>query len=171
MQESIWAATRDSLYGWTAERLMLRQTALGAAAYLYLFDHGYPAANEKGLHAFHAAEIPYVFGNADRAPANWPKVPETPVEAALSNAMLEYWMSFARTGVPTASGQPSWPAYGPERNYMAFEDVPKPKTRIFPGMFEFNEQVVCRRRAAGGIPWHWNVGLVSPPLPPEAACK
>jgi para-nitrobenzyl esterase len=171
MQESIWAATRDSLYGWTAERLMLRQTALGAAAYLYLFDHGYPAANEKGLHAFHAAEIPYVFGNADRAPANWPKVPETPVETALSNAMLEYWMSFARTGVPTASGQPSWPAYGPERNYMAFEDVPKPKTRIFPGMFEFNEQVVCRRRAAGGIPWHWNVGLVSPPLPPEAACK
>jgi hypothetical protein len=34
-----------------------------------------------------------------------------------------------------------------------------------PGMYELNEQVVCRRRAKGGVPWHWNVGLVSPPLP------
>ena len=38
-----------------------------------------------------------------------------------------------------------------------------------PGMYEFNEQVVCRRRAAGGIPWHWNVGIASPPLPAEAS--
>ena len=51
---------------------------------------------------------------------------------------------------------------------MAFEDVPRPKTHLMPGMYELNEQVVCRRRAAGGIPWHWNVGLASPPLPPEA---
>jgi ferredoxin len=27
----------------------------------------------------------------------------------------------------------------------------------------------AERRAAGGIPWHWNVGLASPPLPPEAS--
>jgi para-nitrobenzyl esterase len=168
LQESIWATTRDSLYGWTAERLAIKQTALGAPAYLYLFDHGYPAADEKGLHAFHAAELPYVFGTADRAPPNWPKVPATDVERSLSNAMLDYWASFARTGAPAAAGQPPWPAYGGERAYLSFEDAPRPKTRLMPGMYEFNEQVVCRRRAAGGIPWHWNVGLASPPLPPEA---
>ena len=169
MQESIWATTRDSLYGWTAERLAMKQTAAGAPSYLYLFDHGYPAANEKGMHAFHASEIPYVFGTADKAPQNWPKVPETYLEAHLSNAMLDYWASFTRTGVPSAAGQPAWPAYGTERAYMAFEDVPLPKKHLMPGMYEFNEQVVCRRRAAGGIPWHWNVGIASPPLPAEAS--
>ncbi len=166
MQESIWATTRDSLYSWTAERLVTKQTAAGVPSYLYLFDHGYPAADEKGLHAFHASEIPYMFGTADRAPLNWPKVPETPVEASLSNAMVDYWTSFARTGVPSAAGQPQWPAYGSTRAYMAFEDVPKPKTHVLPGMYEFNEQVVCRRRVQGGIAWNWNVGIVSPPLPP-----
>lgn len=169
LQESIWATTRDSLYGWTAERLVRKQTALGVPSYLYLFDHGYPAADEKGLHAFHAAELPYVFGTADRAPPNWPKVPATDVETALSSAMLDYWASFARTGVPAAAGQPQWPPYGTERAYLSFEDAPRSKSRLMPGMYEFNEQVVCRRRAAGGIPWHWNVGLASPPLPPEAA--
>jgi para-nitrobenzyl esterase len=169
LQESIWATSRDSLYGWTAERLMIKQTALGVPSYLYLFDHGYPAADEKGLHAFHASELPYVFGTANRAPPNWPAVPATPVETSLSNAMLEYWTSFARSGVPTASGQPAWPVYGYGRAYMAFEDAPHPKANVYPGMYEFNERVVCRRRAAGGIPWHWNVGLASPPIPPEAA--
>ena len=171
LQESIWATTRDSLYGWTAERLMVKQRALGVPSFLYLFDHGYPATDEKGLHAFHASELPYMFGNAGRTPPNWPKVPDTAAEKALSSAMVDYWASFARSGAPSAAGQPQWPAYGDARNYMAFEDVPKPKTHVFPGMYEFNEQVVCRRRAAGGIPWHWNVGLASPPLPPEAHCK
>jgi len=169
MQESIWATTRDSLYGWTAERLAVKQTAAGVPSFLYLFDHGYPAADEKGLHAFHASELPYVFGTADKAPPNWPKVPETPVEANLSKAMLDYWASFARDGVPSATGQPAWPAYGTERAYLAFEDAPLPKKHLMPGMYEFNEQVVCRRRVAGGIPWHWNVGVASPPLPAEAS--
>jgi para-nitrobenzyl esterase len=168
MQESIWATTRDALYGWTAERLVTKQAAIGASSYLYLFDHGYPAAEAKGLHAFHASELPYVFGSADKAPPNWPPVPATPAENGLSNAMLDYWASFARSGVPSAAGQPEWKPFGAERNYMSFEDAPRPKTHVFPGMYEFNEHVVCRRRAAGGIPWHWNVGLASPPLPPEA---
>jgi para-nitrobenzyl esterase len=171
LQESIWATTRDALYGWTAERLMKKQAALGVPSYLYLFDHGYPAADEKGLHAFHAAELPYMFGNVDRTPLNWPKIPATESEKKLSDAMLEYWVSFARSGVPSASGQPPWPVYGSERAYMAFEAVPTPKTGLMPGMYELNEQVVCRRRAKRGIPWHWNVGLASPPLPPEASCK
>jgi para-nitrobenzyl esterase len=171
LQESIWATTRDSLYGWTAERLVRKQAALGAPAYLYLFDHGYPAADDKGLHAFHAAELPYMFGNIDRTPLNWPKIPASDTEQKLADAMVEYWASFARSGVPTAQGQPAWPAYGDDRAYMAFEAVPTPKNRLMPGMYEFNEGIVCRRRAKGGIPWHWNVGLASPPLPPEASCN
>ena len=50
--ESMLATTRDALYGWTSQRLAIGQTAIGQRGYLYLFDHGYPASDEKGLHAF-----------------------------------------------------------------------------------------------------------------------
>lgn len=163
--ESVLATPRDGLYGWTAERMMRRQTALGQNAYLYFFDHGYPAANEGGYHAFHAAEIPYVFGTLDRTPPRWPAIPNTDEEASLSAAMRSYWLSFARDGAPTAPGQPAWPAYGEARSYMAFEEGPVARERLMPGMYELHEAVVCRRRVAGGIPWNWNFGLMSPPLP------
>ena len=165
VEESMLATTRDALYGWTSQRLVIKQTAAGVPSFLYLFDHGYPSADARGLRAFHASELPYVFGTADRTPARWPAVPTTPVETQLTNAMLDYWASFARTGTPAAANAPSWPAYGRERAYLAFEDAPHAKLNLMPGMYELNEQVVCRRRAKGGIPWHWNVGLASPPLP------
>ena len=159
------ATTRDALYGWTSQRLVIKQTAAGVPSFLYLFDHGYPAADARGLHAFHASVLPYVFGTANRTPARWPAVPTTPVEIQLTKAMIDYWTSFARTGTPAAANAPSWPAYGRDRAYLAFEDAPHAKVNLMPGMYELNEQVVCRRRAEGGIPWHWNVGLASPPLP------
>ena len=136
MAESVLKTTRDALYGWTAERLAAKQAALGAPSFLYLFDHPYPAADAAGLHAFHASEIPYVFGNADRTPAHWPRIPETPAEAALSDAMVSYWTSFARDGVPTAAGQPRWRPYAEGRAYMDFADVPRSATHVMPGMFE-----------------------------------
>ena len=104
------ATTRDALYGWTAERLVAKQTAAGVPSFLYLFDHGYPAADARGLHAFHASELPYVFGTADRTPSRWPAVPTTPVETRLSDAMLGYWATFARDGVPSAAREPAWQA-------------------------------------------------------------
>ena len=165
LNESILRTTRDALYGWTAERLVAKQTLLGVPGYLYYFDHGYPEADDAGLHAFHASELPYVFGTAGREPRLWPKVPATPAEANLSDAMVGYWAGFARDGVPAARGQPHWQPYGADRSYMAFEDAPRPGTHLLPGMYEFNEQVVCRRRTHGGIAWNWNVGIVSPQLP------
>jgi len=169
--ESVLAAPRDALYGWTSERMARSQTALGQSAYLYFFDHGYPAADEAGLHAFHASELPYVFGSADRVPPRWPAIPDTPVEHGLSAAMMAYWASFARDGVPSAPDQPAWPAYGRARAYMAFEEGPVARERVMPGMFELREAEVCRRRVAGGTPWNWAVGVVAPPLPlPTAAC-
>ena len=100
MQESIWEATRDGLYGWTAERLVRKQEAIGQPGYLYMWDHGYPAMDDAGLHAFHASELPFVFGTiADTSP-RWPKIPDTAGEHALSDAMVGYWTSFARDGKP-----------------------------------------------------------------------
>src|SRR5690606_21284913 len=96
LDAAMLATTRDAMYGWTAERLVRKQTGLGQPSFLYFFNHGYPAADEAGLHSFHAAELPYVFGTARLLSKNWPAVPATPAEDALSGAMLGYWVAFAR---------------------------------------------------------------------------
>jgi para-nitrobenzyl esterase len=172
LQESIWATTRDALYGWTAERLVRKQAALGQPSFLYFFDHGYPAEEAAGLHAFHASELPYVFGTLDSTPPLWPKIPATPEEIKLSDAMIGYWSSFARAGRPRATNEPDWPPFGSKDAYMTFTDGPHPLEHLVPGMYELNEEVVCRRRANGDIPWGWNVGIVSPKTPsPTERCK
>jgi len=165
LQESIYAALRDAMYGWTAERLVRKQTALGRPSFLYFWDHGYAAADSTGRHAFHGSEIPYVFGTIDRTTSRWPKISETRQERGLSEAMIGYWSSFARTGLPVAAGKPDWPAYGANRAYMAFEDAPQPSEHLLPGVYEFSEEVVCRRKASGAQPWNWNVGIAAPKLP------
>jgi para-nitrobenzyl esterase len=168
VREGMLANTRDALYGWTAERLARKQTAAGQAAFLYLFDHGYPATDEARLHAFHASELPYVFGTLERTPPLWPKIPATSGERALSDAMLDYWTSFARDGRPSAAAAPAWPAYGTEARYMHFAETPRAAEKLFPGMYALHEEAVCRRRAAG-LAWNWNTGIASPELKP-ATC-
>jgi para-nitrobenzyl esterase len=167
-KESILATTRDALYGWTAERMARKQTALGQPAYLYLFDHAYPATESAGLHAFHASELPFVFGTLDRTPPLWPKIEETASERGLSDAMLDYWTSFARNGRPVAKTAPAWPAFGSAQAYMHFVDTPRPETKLMPGMYALNETVMCRK-AASNIGWNWNVGLAAPKLPAKSA--
>jgi len=171
IDESMLANTRDALYGWTSMRLAIGQTSIGQPGYLYLFDHGYPAAEEYSLHAFHASELPYVFGTADETPAYWPKIPDTLAERRMSESMMSYWTSFARTGNPVAKGQPAWKPYGPDAHYMAFAQEPTPGTKLFPGMFALHEASVCRRRAAGDQPWNWNTGVISPILSKAEVCR
>ncbi|MFC0102352.1 carboxylesterase/lipase family protein [Sphingopyxis terrae] len=168
IDESMLAATRDAMYGWTAERLVSDQAAAGKGAYFYLFDHGYPATQEWNLHAFHASELPYVFGTASRTPPLWPKIPDTLAERKLSEAMGDYWASFAATGKPQAKGWPDWPDYADDRGFLHFADTPRAGHNLFPGTAALHEAVVCRRRAAGDIAWNWNVGIIAPPLPPKA---
>jgi para-nitrobenzyl esterase len=172
MQESIWAMTRDALYGWTAERLVKKQTALGYPSFLYVFDHGYPAADEAGLHGFHASELPFVFGTMYVMPDNWPQIPKTGDEQAFSDAMVGYWSSFVATGEPRAMEAPDWSAYGTAQAYMHFGDTPLMMEKVFPGMYELHEEAVCRRKASDKSPWHWNAGLISPVLTamPDDGC-
>lgn len=77
-------------------RALARASArLGKPSYLYHFtrrSHGTPGAGWLG--AFHSAEIPYVFGTLGaRAAAD-------PTDVALSRAMGDAWVRFARTGDP-----------------------------------------------------------------------
>lgn len=165
------AAIRDAVFGWSAERIVRDEAAAGQPSYLYFFDHGYPAAEELGFHAFHGSELPFVFGDVGEnavLPPNWP-APRGPQEQAFSDAMISYWTSFARNGVPKAPGQPNWPAYAPNKSYMDFAEAPNPSTNLMPGMFELNEEVMQRERRAGDQPWLGNVGVAAPVLSGSAA--
>jgi para-nitrobenzyl esterase len=169
MAQSALATTRDALYGWTAERVVTKQAALGVPAYLYLFDHGYPTMDQADLHGFHASELPYVFGTLERTPPLWPKIPGAPAERALSDAMIDYWTSFARDGRPQAAHAPTWTSFGADGEFMHFTGKPELSRNLMPGMYILNEAVVCRRMAEGNLAWNWNAGLAAPRLPAKTA--
>jgi para-nitrobenzyl esterase len=160
--ESTLAAVRDAVYGWSAERLAARQTALGLPSYLYFFDHGYESATRVGLHGFHAAEIPYIFGTAEGTPPRWPKIPDTAEEKGLSHSMMGYWASFAKSGTPRAAGEADWQPLGPRRNCMHFTARPRIAPGLVSGRYRLNEEVVGQRRLRGDAPWNWNVGVAAP---------
>jgi len=170
VRASMLAAGRDAIFGWGAERIVRDEATLGEPAYLYYFDNDYAAARAMGLHAFHASEIPFVFGRVgSNAPklAYWPRA-QGAGEEALSNAMIAYWTSFARSGVPRAPGQPDWPTFAPRKSYMHFAQKPEVATDLMPGMYSLNEEVMQRRRRAGNQQWRDDVGVAAPVLPPPA---
>lgn len=166
------AAARDVTFGWAAERLVRKQAAIGQEAFLYYFDHDYPSAAAADLTAFHASEVPFVFGTFEDIPAGWPAIPNTPGERQLAGAMLDYWTSFARGDRPSATNGPAWESFAPSSSYMSFGDAPKLATQFMPGMYELHEQIMCRRRAAGMQSWNWRTGSVAPIISgPTAHCS
>lgn len=165
-------ASRDVVFGWASERLVRNQQAIGQPAYLYYFDHDYPAAAAADLTAFHASEVPFVFGTFDATPANWPRIPDTPEQRRVSDAMLDYWASFARDdGAPVAANGPEWTRFSEGRAYMRFDQAPTLAVGFMPGMFDLHERVMCRRRQSGAQSWNWRSGSSAPVLPrPRPEC-
>lgn len=170
-RESLLAATRDAVYGWSSQRLARNQAAIGELSYVYMFDQSYPAVEALNLTGFHASEIPYVFGvvgDDDQLPPNWPKPPGDAENIALSEAMMDYWTSFAKTGEPRAPGQPDWRPFSDNEAYMIFRHEPQPGQDLLPGHYDLMEEFACRRRAANQS-WMPLVGVTAPTLP-QAAC-
>ncbi|WP_308910349.1 carboxylesterase/lipase family protein [Pseudokordiimonas caeni] len=170
-EQTLLDGTRDAVFGWASERLVRKQAALGQPSFLYLFSHTYPAATEAGLAAFHASEVPFVFGTFENTPAYWPAIPDTTQERALADAMLDYWTSFARNAEPKTANGPAWKAFGEEKAYMEFGDKPELSRNLFSGMYELHEEVMCRRRHSGVQTWNWRIGWIAPVLPtPVPGC-
>jgi para-nitrobenzyl esterase len=158
-------STRDAVFGWTSERLVRKQAALGQPSFLYFFSHSYPSSDAAGLTGFHASEVPFVFGTITDTPPAWPSIPDTTAERRFSGAMLDYWTSFARNGKPSSPNGPAWNAFGSESAFMHFAEIPHASTAFMPGMYALHEQVMCRRRADGSQSWNWRTGSTAPVLP------
>ena len=64
----------------------------GTPVYAYVFTYG---------NSYHGAEIPYVFNNVEG----------TQEQEALAEQISTAWINFARNGVPSADGLPTWEPY------------------------------------------------------------
>lgn len=168
LEGSALKAMRDTTFGWGMERLAAKQSAVGEPAYLYFFDHSYPAAEARGLGAFHAVEVPYVFGRIGKAmPGAWPAATDTLPEKRLSAAVIAYWTNFVRDGSPGAVDGVEWPRFGKKVRYLAFKDGPVAGGGDpLQGGYALQEEAMCRRRAVGDQPWITNTGPSASPLPP-----
>ncbi len=88
-------------------------------AFVYQFDFTSPVEASRG--AFHALDIPFVFGTLAGSPAGAGEDAR-----AVSAAMQERFVAFARTGTPNASGLSAWPPYRPrDRATMIFDRRPR----------------------------------------------
>ena len=116
------AITSTNMFGIGSVAIAERKYAQhGAPVYMYIFTHGsdriIPGTTHK-LGAAHALEIRYKFnlveseaapGAADMMAVSGPDSIKT------AHNMSEMWSTFARTGRPSAQGQPAWPAYTIDR--------------------------------------------------------
>ncbi|HXB83630.1 MAG TPA: carboxylesterase family protein [Candidatus Acidoferrum sp.] len=94
------------------------QTANLASRYVTVFEYEFADANAPPvtanpgfeMGAVHSSELPYLFPHfSNTSKVDGPAL--TPEAQVLSDAMIDYWTEFARTGVPEASGQITWTPY------------------------------------------------------------
>jgi len=158
---SVMASMRDGLYGFAAQYLVRQQAAAGQPAYLYFFRHSTPTERARDLAAFHASELPYVFGRLSALPTfapNWPIPPATTAESQLSLAMVSYWTSFVRDGIPKAAGNPPWPRFDAQQHgYLDIDDRPYARQDLLPGAFAFAADLVADRLKQGRG-WRLDIG-------------
>lgn len=94
----------------------------GAPAYLYWFTWQTPVFDGRPQ-AFHCAELPFVFYNADKCATMTGGGPDA---RALAGKVADAWIQFARTGDPNHKGIPYWPKFIPKTvPTMTFDNTVK----------------------------------------------
>ena len=100
----------DYLFRCPARELARQLTQQGTTSYLYSFDEGA---------AYHAFELPYVFGNPN------PQLGAPVLVEPLREAVQTHWTAFAHDGDPNAAGQLAWPEYDAASDqHMSLKAVP-----------------------------------------------
>jgi para-nitrobenzyl esterase len=135
-----------NLFGWRNDTLARFTARAGQNAYLYRFEHIPPAMGS----AFHTSEIPYAFGNLDLPfySANMKVGAMRAEDRDLSETIMKYWVSFARTaGDPKAMS--GWTPYAEsDRTYLAFDHgQARSRTDLLPGTWALFERINAHRRA------------------------
>ena len=91
--------------------------AAGRSVRLYRFARESPAARKKGLGAFHASEVSYIFNRVTNALAYDER------DRRLAALMSAAWVRFARTGDPNGDELPEWSEYDARSEpFLNFDD-------------------------------------------------
>ena len=88
---------------------------INSDVYLYWWNWHPSIQGDTGLKAFHAAEIPYVFGNLGSFIF---KIDDLPEDRRFSTLMMRIWTNFAKTGDPSVEGLIEWPVYSADNPEM-----------------------------------------------------
>jgi len=144
---ALLASARDTTFSLHMRSWARATTAAGSKAYLYFFSHVPPHPRATALGAFHAGEIPYVFGVVPSSDPREAGFAYTDVDRRLADAMSSYWVSFVKTGDPNGPGRPAWTPYDPaDEPYLEFGDTITPGRHLLKAQLDFQER--ARQRAA-----------------------
>ncbi|MDG5497214.1 MULTISPECIES: carboxylesterase family protein [Azospirillaceae] len=103
----VWKIAGDRGFIEPARYVMRAAAARKATSFGYRFSYIAQSQQASAMGAMHASEIPFVFRTINvRFPGQ-----VTPTDEATSQAIHDYFVSFARNGVPTANGGPEWLPY------------------------------------------------------------
>lgn len=118
-----YALMRDRTFAAPVRRWASEQ-AVVAPVFLYHFSRVPPfvdglayaqQAPASKLGAYHGAEMAYAYGTLDVLNRLGRTRAWTDDDRRFSEAMMGYWVNFARTGNPNGEGLPAWPAYRVDR--------------------------------------------------------
>ena len=114
LSEDMWPNT---LYEIAVEWGQLMEQAGHAPVYGYYFDRQLPGSDDG---AYHACDIRYAFDTLELC---WR--PFTDIDYRISRDMMDYFVSFAATGVPAAANLARWEPLGKEQTrFIHFGDEP-----------------------------------------------
>jgi para-nitrobenzyl esterase len=134
----------------SARQLARLQAKTGKSpAYWYYFSHVLPVPDvmwggrtAQSWGVYHGSEIVYVFNAFPFQDWAW-----RPVDLKLGDAMSSMWVNFARTGSPSVTGLPEWPAFDPKADIlMNFGDVPKAGPAPFKTQIDFIDAWTTQQR-------------------------
>jgi para-nitrobenzyl esterase len=102
----------DEIFGVNIRYVTRQNEIHGGESYLYHFSR-VPPSNKQTIGAFHAAEIPFVFGSYEKT------IGYSKEDIKLAELMQNYWINFAKNGNPNGDNLPEWPLHK-NINWMKF---------------------------------------------------
>jgi para-nitrobenzyl esterase len=119
--------------------LTARAVSKVSDVYMYRFSRVAPSSRSAWGGAAHTSEVPYVFDNTGGNTSQFDEI-----DRAVSGAMADAWVRFAKTGNPKGGGLPQWPASrSPDYRLLDFGDaatapsnVDTPAIELFQRAFE-----------------------------------
>lgn len=129
-------------FGFVAQMrsLALLHAAHGRPTYRYRFAT-LPTAAAKTLRGLpHSGDVPYVFGTLETS--RWPTEAR---DRDVSNAAMDYWVEFARSGRPAPPGRPAWPRTDDDSILVFDDEGAKPGPDAFAGRLKALSAIVDPR--------------------------